>query len=66
MAFTFIIIQPIGALELERDAAVDSFPSFVTAAAPLAIRRRFARAVFGTLLRTAFESAVFAVPARHA
>ena len=64
--FTFVIIDSVIALELERDAAVDALPAFVAAAAPLTVRCGFARTVFGTFLWAAFKSAMFAVPARHA
>ena len=64
---TFIIIESVIALKLEGDAAVDAFPALVATAAPLTVRWcRFTRAVFGTLLRAALESAVLPVPARHA
>ena len=64
--FTFVVVDAVITDELERDAAVDTLPAFVATAAPQAVGRGFARAVFAAVFGTSFECAMFAVPAAHA
>lgn len=62
----FVVILAIITFEFQRDAAIRSFPTFVTATAPPTSFSRFALASFGTITRAALQSAVFSVPAGYA
>ena len=63
---TFIVIFAVFAFHFKGDGTIDAFPSLVATAAPTAVRRRFALAVFAAVFRTTFERAVLAIPASHA